>query len=92
MWAIFTVILAIGARHINMAAFAPFALAAVVLVLEAIALLGGTAGWATGLVKVGGWVALADSFAAGYLATAILLNSTIGKDLLPLWPPRESAA
>jgi succinate-acetate transporter protein len=92
MWAIFTVILAIGARHINMAAFTPFALAAVVLVLEATALLGGTAGWATGLSKAGGWVALADSFAAGYLATAILLNSTIGKDLLPLWPPRELAA
>jgi succinate-acetate transporter protein len=86
------VILAIGARHISIAAFMPFALAAVVLVVEAIAQLGGTAGWASGFGKAGGWVALADSFAAGYLATAILLNSTIGKDLLPLWPPREPAA
>jgi succinate-acetate transporter protein len=86
------VILAIGAWHINMAAFTPFALAAVVLVLEAIGFLGGTAGWASGIAKVGGWVALADSLAAGYLATAILLNTTIGKDLLPLWPPREAAA
>lgn len=92
LWAIFTVILAIGAWHINMAAFMPFALAAVVLVLEAIGFLGGTAGWASGIAKVGGWVALLDSLAAGYLASAILLNSTIGKDLLPLWPPRESAA
>ena len=91
MSAIFTVILAIGARHINMAAFTPFALAAVVLVLEATALLGGTAGWAAGLGKAGGWVALADSFAAGYLATAILFELPLGKDLLPLWPPRELA-
>jgi uncharacterized protein len=86
LWAIFTVILAIGAWHINVAAFMPFTLAAVVLVVEAIALLGGTAGWASGMTKVGGWAALADSAAAGYLGTAILLNTTIGKDLLPLWP------
>jgi uncharacterized protein len=86
LWAIFTIILAIGAWHINVAAFMPFALAAIVLVLEAVALLGGAAGWAGGLTKTGGWFALADAAAAGYLATAILLNSTIGKDLLPLWP------
>jgi uncharacterized protein len=92
LWAIFTVILAIGAWHINIAAFTPFALAAVVLVVEAIAFLGGAAGWAGGMTKFGGWVALADSLAAGYLATAILLNSTIGKDLLPLWPPSGAAA
>jgi uncharacterized protein len=91
LWAIFTVILAIGAWHINVAAFMPFALAACVLVLEAIALLGGAAGWASGITRTGGWVALADSAAAGYLGTAILLNSTIGKDLLPLWPPASAA-
>jgi uncharacterized protein len=91
LWAIFTVILAIGARHINMAAFMPFSLAAVVLVLEAIAQLGGAAGWVSGMTKAGGWVALADSLAAGYLGAAILLNSTIGKDLLPLWPAEPAA-
>jgi uncharacterized protein len=86
LWAIFTIIFAIGAWHINVAAFMPFTLAAVVLVVEAIALLGGAAGWAGGLTKVGGWFAIADSLAAGYLAAAITLNTTIGKDLLPLWP------
>jgi succinate-acetate transporter protein len=91
MWAIFTVILAIGAWHINVAAFTPFALAAVVFVLEAVGFLGGTAGWATDIAKAGGWVALADGAAAGYLASAILLNSTIGKDLLPLGPHAAAA-
>jgi uncharacterized protein len=86
LWAIFTIIFAIGAWHINVAAFMPFTLAAVVLVVEAIALLGGAAGWAGGMTKVGGWFAIADSAAAGYLAAAITLNTTIGKDLLPLWP------
>ncbi len=91
LWAIFTVILAIGAWHINVAAFMPFSLAVGVLVLLAIALLGGAAGWAGGLTKVGGWVAIADGAAAGYLGTAILLNSTIGKDLLPLRPYHPAA-
>jgi succinate-acetate transporter protein len=90
LWAIFTAILAVGAWHINMAAFVPFLLAGVVLVLEAVGFLGGAAGWASGISKVGGWVALADSAAAGYLASAILLNSTIGKDLLPLGPYRAA--
>lgn len=91
LWAIFTVILAIGAWHINMAAFMPFALAAGVFVLEAVGFLGGAAGWASGISKAGGWVALADSLAAGYLGSAILLNTTIGKDLLPLWPAASAA-
>ncbi len=79
-----------GARDINFAAFMPFSLAAIVLVLEAIALPGGTAGWAGGMTKAGGWVTLANTVAAGYLATAILLNSTIGRDPLPLWPASAS--
>jgi succinate-acetate transporter protein len=86
LWAIFTGIFAIGARTINMAAFTPFFLAFVVLVILAIALLGGTASWTASVTKIGGWVALADSAAAGYLATAILLNTTFGRDALPLWP------
>jgi hypothetical protein len=27
-----------------------------------------------------------DALAAGYLASAILLNVTIGRELLPMWP------
>ena len=43
------------------------------------------------MTKVGGWFAIADSLAAGYLAAAITLNTTIGKDLLPLWPYHSGA-
>jgi uncharacterized protein len=93
LWALFTAVFAIGARTISFAAFAPFTLAFIVLVVLAVANIGGTASWTADLAKVGGWVALVDSFAAGYLAAAILLNVTYGRELLPMWPtkarPRE---
>lgn len=38
------------------------------------------------IANLGGWVALLDALAAGYLASAILLNVTIGRELLPMWP------
>jgi len=89
MWALFTGVFAIGARSISLAAFAPFSLAFVVLVVLAIANLGGTASWADTVSKIGGWVALLDGFAAGYLASALLLNVTLGKELLPMWPAKS---
>src|ERR1700733_11834015 len=89
MWALFTGGVAIGARSIGLAAFAPFSLAFVVLVVLAIATLGGTSSWADTVSKIGGWVALLDGFAAGYLASALLLNVTLGKELLPMWPAKS---
>jgi hypothetical protein len=34
-------------------------------------------------------VALADGFAAGYPASAIVLNVTLGREVLPLWPAKS---
>jgi hypothetical protein len=89
LWALFTAVFAIGASSISLAAFAPFALAFVVLVVLAIANLGGTASWAADVSKIGGWVAIADGFAAGYLGAAIVLNVTLGQELLPMWPAKS---
>jgi hypothetical protein len=88
LWALFTGVFAIGASSISWAAFAPFSLAFVVLVILAIANLGGTASWTTDVSKIGGWFALADGFAAGYLGAAIVLNVTLGRELLPMWPAK----
>jgi succinate-acetate transporter protein len=63
-----------------------------VLVVLAIANLGGTASWTSTVSKIGGWVAILDGFAAGYLASAILLNVTLGKELLPMWPAKSRKA
>ena len=89
LWALFTAVFAIGASSISLAAFAPFTLAFAVLVLLAIANLGGAASWTTDVSKIGGWVAIADGFAAGYLAAAIVLNVTLGRELLPMWPAKS---
>lgn len=94
LWAIFTAVLAIGARTINLPAFMAFVLLVVVYLLLGIAGLGGTASWVSGITKAGGWVALADGVAAWYLGSAVVLNTTIGKDLIPVWPyqPAPSAS
>ncbi len=89
MWALFTAVFAIGASSISLAAFAPFTLAFIVLVVLAIADLGATASWSTDVSKIGGWVAIADGFAAGYLGAAIVVNVTLAKELLPMWPAKS---
>ena len=81
MWAVFTAFMAIGAYQINMPAFVAFVLLAALYVILGIAGLGGTAGWASSLTKIGGWVALADAVAAWYVGFGIVLNATIGKDV-----------
>ena len=63
-----------------------------VLIVLAIANLGGTASWTGTVSKIGGWVAILDSIAAGYLASAILLNVTLGREVLPLWPAKSRQA
>jgi uncharacterized protein len=92
MWALFTLVFAVGARSINLPAFSAFSLAFIVLVVLAIANLGGTASWATDVTKIGGWVCLLDCFAAGYLAAAIVINVTLAREVLPLFPAKSRQA
>jgi hypothetical protein len=44
---------------------------------------------ASDVSRIGGWVAIADGFAAGYLGAAIVLNVTLSRELLPMWPARS---
>ena len=88
LWALFTATFAFAATSIRWTAVAPFTLAFIVLVILAIANLGGTASWTSDVAKVGGWFALLDSFAAGYLGAALVINISTGKSLLPLFPTK----
>jgi uncharacterized protein len=92
MWAVFTAVMAVGAYRINMPAFLAFVLLVAVYVILGIAGLGGTAGWVSPLTKVGGWVALADTVAAWYLGFGIVLNTTFGKDVVPMFPYHPATA
>jgi uncharacterized protein len=90
MWGLFTLVFAIGARTISLGATAPFALACFVFALLAAGTLGGASGWASDLARVGGWFAIADGLAAGYLASALVINTAYAKDLLPLLPTKAA--
>jgi uncharacterized protein len=85
VWALFTAMLAVGARSVNAPAFLAFVLLVVVYVLLGIGNLVGSPAAATALTKAGGWVGLADSLAAFYLCSAIVLNDVSGRSLLPIW-------
>jgi hypothetical protein len=84
LWAIFTAMLTVGARYINLPAFIAFALLAIVYLVLGINNIVQPA--STTLAKIGGWVGLVDSAAAWYLSSALVLNATIGRDVLPLFP------
>jgi uncharacterized protein len=92
MWALFTFVFAVGASRINLPAFSAFSLAFIVLVVLAIANLGGTASWTSTVTKIGGWFCLLDCLAAGYLAAAIVINVTLAKEVLPLFPAKSRQA
>ena len=89
LWALFTAVFAIAATSISWTAVAPFTLVLIVLIILAIANLGGTASWTSDVAKVGGWFALLVGFSAGYLGAAIVLNVSMGKEYLPLFPTRS---
>jgi uncharacterized protein len=89
LWAIFTAIFAICARTIAFAAVAPFTLAFVTLVILTVALFGGASAWASDVTRIGGWVAVLDGFAAGYLGAALVINTSFGRDVLPLFPAKR---
>jgi uncharacterized protein len=88
LWALFTATFAFAATSISWTAVAPFTLALITLIILAIANLGGTASWTVNVAKVGGWFGILDSFSAGYLGAAIVVNVSTGKSLLPLFPSK----
>ncbi len=84
LWAIFTAMLTVGAYYINMPAFIAFGLLVVVYLILGINNIAQPDG--TGLQKLGGWVGLVDSAAAWYLSSALVLNATLQREVLPLFP------
>jgi uncharacterized protein len=85
LWGVFTILLSVGAYHINVPAFLAFTLLWIPYVLLGIASIVGPADPATLLTKLGGWVLVADGLVAWYLSWALAVNPLIG-DRLPLWP------
>jgi succinate-acetate transporter protein len=76
----------VGAWHINLPAFLAFALLALAYVLLGIANLASPGGLSDAFTRIGGWVLLADGATAWYLTSGLVLNPTVGRELVPLWP------
>jgi succinate-acetate transporter protein len=85
LWGIFTVLLSVGAYHINMPAFLAFVLLAIPYFLLGFANIIGPGDTADLLTQLGGWILIADGAVAWYLSWALAVNPLI-EDRLPLWP------
>jgi succinate-acetate transporter protein len=88
-WAIFTFYMTIAAMKVNMAVLTVFVLLTVTFILLAIGnwnAFGAHVDW----VKAGGWTGLATAAAAWYASAAGVINSTHGKVVLPVGPPRPT--
>jgi hypothetical protein len=85
LWGVFTVLLSVGAYHINLFAFMAFALLALAYFILGIANIANPGDTVTFLSKLGGWVLVLDGLCAWYLSWASLMNGMIGSNL-PLRP------
>lgn len=90
LWAILTVPFAVGAWHVARPVFIAFALLAAVLGLLGIANIAGTGSLPTDLTKLAGWLGIATTAAAWYVGSAILLNVTCAREMLPMYPYQPS--
>ncbi len=87
LWALFTATFAFAATSISWTAVAPFTLAFIVLIVLAIANLGGTASWTADVAKVGEVVRDPRQLRRGYTSgAALVINISTGKAVLPLFP------
>lgn len=83
-WTIFTFYMWIGTFRLNGALFAVFT-----FLLATFALLTfGAYTSTTGITRLGGWFGVVTAFLAWYTAAAIIVNTTHGRVVLPVWPKR----
>jgi succinate-acetate transporter protein len=85
LWAIFSAYMAVGAYFIVKPAFMTLVLIVVLLSVLGLAnIIGGGTG--ANLTKLGGYVGLAAAAVSWYLSAALVINTTSGKDIMPLFP------
>jgi len=81
-WAIFTGWMTVAALRTTAAVFLVFLLLTITFVLLGI----GNAGGHEDIIHIGGYVGLATAIAAWYTAMAAVVNSTWGRDVMPVFP------
>lgn len=81
-WTIFTAYMLIASLRVNGMLGVVFALLMVTFVLLTIGRLGSS----ESMSQIGGWLGLVTAFAAWYGSAAGVINSTWGRDVLPVFP------
>jgi len=85
-WAIFTAYMTIAALRVSGAVLLVFVLLTITFVLLAIGHMGSGS---TSMVHAGGYVGLATAIAAWYASFGAVVNSTFGKEVVPLYPVKR---
>jgi hypothetical protein len=91
LWCVFTAGLTYAAYHVNLPAFAAFALLTVAYLCLGLANISNPGDTATLLTKLGGWVLIVDGLAAWYLSWGLAVNSVVG-ERIPLYAYPYSSA
>jgi succinate-acetate transporter protein len=88
MWGIFTAYMFIASLRTTGAIALVFLLLAITFIILGIgnSALAGTATVTNGTIKLGGYFGLATAIAAWYASFAVVLNSTFGRTLAPVFP------
>lgn len=92
IWAVLTAGFTVGTWFVARPAFIAFALLTVVFLLLGIGNIVTSVSTADDLRKIAGWIGIVDALVAFYLALGLMLNSLIGRAVLPLglYPYKKS--
>jgi succinate-acetate transporter protein len=81
-WTIFTAYMTVATLRLNMALVVVFTLLTLTFLFLTVGAFQSSTGW----TKLGGWLGVATAAAAWYTSFAIVLKSTFGRDVLPVYP------
>ena len=85
-WAIFTVYMTVAAIRVSGSVLLVFVLLSITFILLAI---GNMGGGHSSIVQAGGYVGIATAIAAWYASFGAVVNSTFGKEVVPLFPAKQ---
>jgi len=85
-WCIFTAYMTLAALKTNLAVLAVFVLLTLTFLFLAIGAFMNDMPAPDTMTKVGGWFGIATAVVAWYASSAVVVNATHGKTLLPTWP------
>ena len=85
-WCIFTAYMSLAALKTNLAVLAVFVLLTLTFLFLAIGTFMNDMPAPDAMTKVGGWLGIATAIVAWYASSAVVVNATHGKTVLPTWP------